>query len=286
MTFSSWRPRVGIENPFLPYLATIKSTVELTPDVKLLRVELEDAAIRGSFDYKPGQFAFLSAFGEGEAPFGIVSLPRHQDDLEFAVRQIGTVTRALHELEPGDTLGVRGPFGNYFPLEDYAGKNMVIIGGGIGMAPLRPVTNKILEQRDNYGNLLVINGARTPQDLVFRPEFQTWMEAPRTQLELTVDRGDEHWGGRVALVPDVLRELAPSPDNAIAIICGPPIMIHFTLAVLKGLGFKDDQIVTTLEAKMKCGLGKCARCNVGDKYVCQDGPVFTLEQISQFLEQP
>jgi len=277
---------VGPESPFIPYLATLKAATQLTPDIKLLSVELEDPDIRVNFDYKPGQFALLSAFGEGEAPFGIVSLSLEKDGLEFAVRRIGTVTRALHELEPGDTLGVRGPFGNYFPLDDYGGKNIIIIGGGIGMAPLRPVINRILERRDNYEELLIINGARTPQDLVFQPEFPTWIEAPRTRLELTVDRGDEQWKGRVALVPDVMKELAPSPNNAIAIICGPPIMIRFTLAGLRNLGFKDNQIVTTLESKMKCGLGKCARCNIGEKYVCQDGPVFTLEQISQFLEQP
>ena len=277
---------MGPENPFIPYLATLKTATQLTPDIKLLDMELVDPDTRASFEYKPGQFALLSAFGEGEAPFGIVSLPKQKDGLEFAVRRIGTVTRALQELEPGDTLGVRGPFGNYFPLEDYEGKNIIIIGGGIGMAPLRPVINKILERRDNYEELLIINGARTPQDLVFQQEFPTWMEAPRTKVELTVDRGDEQWKGRVALVPDVVKELAPSPDNTIAIICGPPIMIRFTLARLRDLGFKDDQIVTTLEAKMKCGLGKCARCNIGEKYVCQDGPVFTLEQMSQFLEQP
>ena len=277
---------MGLESPFIPYLATLKTATNLTPDIKLLSVELEDPNIRSSFDYKPGQFALLSAFGEGEAPFGIVSLSLQRDGLEFAVRRIGTVTRALQELEPGDTLGVRGPFGNYFPLEDYVGKNIIVIGGGIGMAPLRPVINRILERRNDYKELLIINGARTPQDLVFQPEFPTWMKAPRTKLELTVDRGDENWKGRVALVPDVVKELALSPDNAIAIICGPPIMIRFTLARLRDLGFKDNQIVTTLEAKMKCGLGKCARCNIGEKYVCQDGPVFTLEQISQFLEQP
>ena len=277
---------MGLESPFIPYLATLKTAIQLTPDIKLLSVELEDPDIRSSFDYKPGQFALLSAFGEGEAPFGIVSLSLQRDGLEFAVRRIGTVTRALQELEPGDTLGVRGPFGNYFPLEDYVGKNIIVIGGGIGMAPLRPVINRILERRNDYKELLIINGARTPQDLVFQPEFPTWMKAPRTKLELTVDRGDENWKGRVALVPDVVKELALSPDNAIAIICGPPIMIRFTLARLRDLGFKDNQIVTTLEAKMKCGLGKCARCNIGEKYVCQDGPVFTLEQISQFLEQP
>ncbi len=276
---------MSLENPFVPYLATLKDVIDLTPDVRLLRVELKDPAVKTSFDYKPGQFALLSAFGEGEAPFGIVSLPGN-GDLEFAVRRVGTVTAALHELEPGDSLGVRGPFGNYFRLEDYAGKRIIIIGGGIGMAPLRPVVNKILQQRGNYGDLLIINGARSPQDLVFAPEFKTWMEAPRTKLELTVDRGDKDWTGRVDLVPDVVKKIAPKPDNAIAITCGPPIMIHFTLIVLKELGFTNNQIITTLEAKMKCGLGKCARCNVGDKYICQDGPVFNLEQISKFLEQP
>ncbi len=276
---------MGQDKPFVPYLATLKSVIDLTPDVKLLKVELADPGIRASFDYKPGQFAMLSAFGEGEAPFGIVSLA-NEDGLEFAVRRIGSVTRALHETEPGESLGIRGPFGNCFPLENYVNKNIVIIGGGIGMAPLRPVIKKILGQRNKYGKLLIINGARSPKDLVFAPEFQTWMEAPNTKLVLTVDRGDEKWGGKVGLIPDVVKEVAPSPDNTIAIVCGPPIMIYYTLQALKNLNFKENQIVTTLEAKMKCGMGKCARCNVGEKYVCKDGPVFTLEQISQFLEQP
>jgi len=272
-------------NPFIPYLATLKSKLDLTPDVKLLTVELEDPALQDSFNYRPGQFAFLSAFGEGEAPFGMVSVSYRKQGLEFAVRRIGTVTRALHELEPGASLGVRGPFGNYFPLEEYKGKNMIIIGGGIGMAPLRPVITTILDHRDDYNEVLIINGARTPKDLVFAPEFDLWGKAPGTTLELTVDRGDESWEGWVALVPDVIRELKPSPHNAIAITCGPPIMIRFVLQQLKELGFADEQIVTTLEGKMKCGLGKCARCNIGDKYICQDGPVFTFAQISKFIEQ-
>jgi len=163
---------VDPESPFIPYLATLKTATQLTPDIKLLSVELEDPDIKAGFDYKPGQFALLSAFGEGEAPFGIVSLPQQRDGLEFAVRRIGTVTRALQELEPGDTLGVRGPFGNYFPLEDYGGKNIIIIGGGIGMAPLRPVINRILERRDDYEELVIINGARTPQDLCFNRSSQ------------------------------------------------------------------------------------------------------------------
>ncbi len=272
-------------NPFIPYQATLKEVINLTPDIKLLNLELTVPELQNNFDYKPGQFAFLSAYGVGEAPFGFVSLAYRKSGIEFAVRRIGTVTAALHELEPGATIGLRGPFGNYFPLEDYKGKNIFIIGGGIGMAPLRPVINFILDHRAEYGNLLIINGARTPKDLVFANEFDTWAKAPRTQLELTVDKGDQNWKGREALVPAVVTELKPSPVNTIAITCGPPIMIRFTLAALKGLGFANNQIVTTLEQKMKCGMGKCARCNVGDKYVCKDGPVFTFEQISKFLEQ-
>ncbi len=272
-----------IPNPFVPYPATLKSVVDLTPDVRLFALELDRA--EDEFDYKPGQFAFVSAFGVGEAPFGLTSLAHRKEGLQFAVRRVGTVTNALHQLEPGAKTGVRGPFGNSFPLDDYRGKDIIIIGGGIGFAPLRPVINTILDNRDNYGDVLILNGARTPQDLCFAAEFDDWAKSPRTKLELTVDAGDENWNGRVALIPDAVAELQPSPKNAVAIICGPPIMIRFTLTRLKQLGFADQQIVTTLEGKMKCGLGKCFRCNVGDKYVCRDGPVFTFEQISQFIEQ-
>lgn len=273
------------ENPFVPHLATIKDILDLTPDIKLFNLELADPALRENFDYRPGQFAFLSAFGVGEAPFGITSVAYRKAGVEFAVRRIGTVTNTLHEMEVGAEVGLRGPFGNYFPLEDYKGKNILVIGGGIGMAPLRPVITTLLDHRQDYGDIRIINGARSPQDLVFASEFDRWAEAPRTRVELTVDRGDDSWRGRVALVPAVVKELRPSPENSVAITCGPPIMIRFVLAGLKELGFADNQIVTTLESKMKCGLGKCARCNVGDKYVCQDGPVFTFEQISRFIEQ-
>ncbi|MFC1926930.1 FAD/NAD(P)-binding protein [Chloroflexota bacterium] len=271
-------------NPFVPYMATLKEVTDLTPDIKLFELDLDITAAGQDFTYKPGQFAFVSAFGMGEAPFGITSITSREGGVEFAIRSVGTVSRALHNLETGARLGVRGPFGNHFPLEDYKGKNIIIIGGGIGMAPLRPVINTILDNRSDYGDVLILNGARSPQDLVFASEFDTWAQSPNTRLELTVDRGDDNWKGRVALIPDVVTELAPPAKDAISIICGPPIMIRFTLAALKKLGFADNQIVTTLESKMKCGLGKCARCNVGDKYVCKDGPVFNLEQISTFLE--
>jgi NAD(P)H-flavin reductase len=270
---------------FVPHVATLRQVTDLTPDVKLFNVELDDPAARDSLRYKPGQFIFVSAFGVGESPFGITSAAHRSSGLEFAVRKVGTVTAMLHELEPGAKVGVRGPYGNFFPLDDYKGKDIYIIGGGIGMAPLRPVIHTILDNRGDYGKVVILNGARTPQDLVYASEFGTWAQSPNTTVELTVDRGDDGWQGRVALIPAVVSELAFSPQNAVTIICGPPIMIRFTLVELKKLGFADEQIVTTLEAKMKCGLGKCARCNVGDKYVCKSGPVFTFAQISEFLEQ-
>ena len=273
------------DSPFLPLPARILETRDITPDVKLFRVEIEDPRPRENFRHRPGQFAFLSAFGVGESPFTFASYPSPDRVLEFAIRKVGAVTSALHELEAGEAVGVRGPFGNTFPLEEYRGKNIIIIGGGIGLAPLRPVIQAVLANREEYGELLVIYGARSPADLAFAHEFPSWAEAPRTRVELTVDKGDASWQGRVALVPTVIKELKPSPENAVAIICGPPIMIRFVLVELKALNFAPTQIVTTLESKMKCGLGKCARCNIGEKYVCQDGPVFTFSEISRLLEQ-
>jgi NAD(P)H-flavin reductase len=272
-----------IPNPFVPFPATLTGAVDLTPDVKLFTLQMDRP--EDEFAYKPGQFAFVSAYGLGESPFGITSVDYRDEGLQVAVRRVGTVTDALHQLEPGAKTGVRGPFGNFFPLDEYKGKSIIIIGGGIGFAPLRPVITTVLDNRDDYGEVVIFNGARTPSDLCFASEFDDWANSPRTKVELTVDAGDDNWKGRVALIPDMVSEIAPSSQNAIAIICGPPIMIKFTLTRLKDLGFGDDQIVTTLEGKMKCGLGKCFRCNVGEKYVCRDGPVFTFAQISQFIEQ-
>jgi sulfhydrogenase subunit gamma (sulfur reductase) len=166
------------DNPLQPHLATLQDMIDLTPDVKLFKVEINDPVVRKSFDYRPGQFGFLSAFGTGESPFGITSVAYRKQAVEFAVRRVGTVTGSLHELEPGATVGVRGPFGNYFPLEDYKGQNIYIIGGGIGFAPLRPVITTIIDHRDDYADLVIFNGARTPRDLCFAAEFDTWAASP------------------------------------------------------------------------------------------------------------
>lgn len=270
-------------NPFEPYLATLTEVKDLTGDIKLFRAVINDAEERKKFRSKPGQFAFLSNFGAGEAPFGLATT--RGEHVDFAIKRVGMVTNALHDLEVGATVGIRGPLGNFFPMEDYKGKDIIIIGGGIGMAPLRPVIETVLDNRQDYGRLIIIYGARSPQDLVFTDEYDEWAKAPNTDLHLTVDVGDESWKGTVGFVPWLVGQVKPSPKNSVTITCGPPIMIKFVLQELKKLEFAPEQIVTTLESKMKCGVGKCGRCNVGEKYVCLDGPVFTYEQISKFLEE-
>jgi NAD(P)H-flavin reductase len=267
-------------NSMHPLLGTLVGIKDLADAIKLFQVKLHG----DGFDYRPGQFAFLSAFGVGEAPFGIASVPSRSSALEFAVNRVGTVTAALHGLEPGAVVGVRGPMGNGFPLEEMQGKNVVVLGGGIGGAPLRPVIHTILDNRADYGHLAIVWAARSSSLLVFTDEYDVWSAAPDTELHLTVDQGDASWGGQVGLITTLLERVAPSPDDAVAVICGPPIMIKFVILALEKLGFAHEQMIMTLEAKMKCGLGKCGRCNLGDKFVCLDGPVFSYAQVSHFLE--
>jgi len=273
-------------NPMLPHLATLTQVRNVALGIKLFRCRFHDSKAAEAFDHRPGQFGFLSAFGVGEAPFGLISTKwRLPNEVEFAVARVGTVTSALHELQEGDVVGVRGPFGNWFPLEELKGKNIVILGGGIGMAPLRPVIQTIADNRQDYGKLTLLCAARQPNLLVFADEYEEWQKIPNTDFHVTVDQGDATWTGNVGLITQLLANVAPSPHNAVAITCGPPIMIKFVLKGLKELGFTPEQIITTLEGKMKCGIGKCGRCNVGEKYICLHGPVFRYDQILQFLEE-
>ncbi len=267
-------------NPMRPMLGTLAGMTDLADDIKLFQIELNGQ----HFDYQPGQFAFVSAFGVGEAPFGLASTGARTPLLEFAINRIGTVTTALHRLEPGAVVGVRGPLGNSFPLDEMKGKDLLVLGGGIGGAPLRPVIHTVLDNRADYGHLTILWAARKPSLLVFTDEYDAWRSAPNSDLHLTVDEGDTTWTGNVGLITQLLEEVAPSPENTMTVICGPPIMIKFVIFGLKKLGFADEQMIMTLEAKMKCGIGKCGRCNMGEKFVCLDGPVFSYAQVSRFLE--
>jgi NAD(P)H-flavin reductase len=272
------------KNPMRPYLGTLVGIKDLATDIKLFQVELNDPQVRESFDYRPGQFAFVSAFGVGEAPFGLASICSRGPLLEFAINKIGTVTAALHAMEEGEIVGVRGPLGNWFPMDEFKGQNIIVLGGGIGGAPLRPVIHTVLDHRADYGKLTILWAARNPSLLIFTDEYNTWRAAPDTELHLTVDEGDEEWTGNVGLITQLLEQVAPSPENAVTITCGPPIMIHFVMLTLGRLGFTRQQMIVTLEAKMKCGIGKCGRCNLGEKFVCVDGPVFSFDEVAGFLE--
>jgi len=269
------------ENIYLPRMAAIHSMRPETVDVTTFRVTIDGSDGIGKFEYKSGQFAQVSVLGVGEAPIAITSSPTRPDAIEFSIRRVGELTNALHELEPMDEIGIRGPFGNFFPLKDMEGQNLLIIGGGIGLSPLRSVILNVFDNRAKYGKIDIIYGARSPQDLIFTSEYEEWQEVDNTRLHLTVDRGDEEWKGNVGLVPTFLREINPSPENTTSITCGPPIMIKFVIEALHELGFSSERIITTLERRMKCGVGKCGRCNIGSKYVCLDGPVFTLKQLEE-----
>lgn len=266
-----------ITNPYVPALARVEAIIEEAWDTKTFRAVFQDEELRENFTYQPGQFQEVSVFGVGEATFCLTSTPTRPGSIEFSVKKVGTVTQALHEMEEGAVVGIRAPFGNWFPYEQWKGKNLVFIGGGIGMAPMRSILNFCLDNRADYGDIITIYGARSPGDLCYKQEFDDWRKT--SELYLTVDKGDDTWHGNEGFVPSYLMDIAPKPNNAIAITCGPPIMIKFVLLNLNQLGFTDEQIYTTLEMKMKCGIGKCGRCNIGSKFVCIDGPVFSYAEI-------
>jgi NAD(P)H-flavin reductase len=275
----------AMANPYMPYVATVREVIRETPNIMTFRVILDDAEAMKNFTYEPGQVGQLSLFGIGESTFVINSPPTRKEYLQFSVMQAGEVTAALHKLKAGDKVGVRGPLGNSFPYNDMKGKDIVFVGGGIGMAPLRTLLLYMFDNRDDYGKISLLYGARSPQDMAFSYEIAEWRKQKNTEIVLTIDREAEGWTEKVGLIPNVLLEMNPSTNNTVAITCGPPIMIKFTLQALDKLGFKPEQIYTTLERHMKCGVGICGRCNIGDKYVCVDGPVFTYAELKDMVDE-
>ena len=268
-------------NPYKPLPATVREILEETATIKTLRVVLDDAQAMEGFTFEPGQVGQLSVFGAGESTFVINSPPSQKAYLQFSVMRAGEVTAAIHRLSVGDKVGVRAPLGNFFPWRDWKGKDIVFVGGGIGMAPIRTVMLHVLEHRKDYGTLHLLYGARSPHDMAFRYELQAWLDNPDLNCTLCIDQASEGWPHKVGLIPNVLLELHPKAHNAVAVLCGPPIMIKFTVQALEKLGFAPENIVTTLEKRMKCGIGICGRCNIGGRYVCLDGPVFTWKQLQE-----
>ncbi len=271
------------DNAYLPRLARImdiKEEVGGIRPIKTFRTRFLDG---NGFSHQCGQCAMLSVFGKGESMISIASSPLVKDHLQFSILKMGRVTSALHEMVPGDIIGIRGPYGNAFPIDAWKGKNLVFIGGGIGLAPLWSVLQTALGRKEEYGKLLLIYGARTSDDLVFKEE----LEALKSEItvHLSIDREEPGWKEFVGFVPLNVLDKKPSPKNAVAVTCGPPIMIKFVIQNLQALGFKDEQIFTTVENKMKCGIGKCGRCNIGMHYVCKDGPVYSWAELKKLPQE-
>ena len=263
-------------NDLEPMVGKVVKILEESTDVKTFRLSTLDG--KKPFAPKPGQLGMFSLPMIGEAMFSVTN--QGEDYIDMAIKKTGELTDALHEIEEGQEIGIRGPYGNGFPLEYLKGKDIVFIAGGIGLAPVRSVIMHCLKNRADYGKLTIIYGARSVEDLCFKDDlFNNWPKEENTQVYVTIDRPQEGWEGHVGFVPDYIKEIAPNPQ--IAIICGPPVMIKFSLPALTGLGFQSDDVITTLELRMKCGIGKCGRCNIGHKYVCLDGPVFTLTQLNE-----
>lgn len=270
------------ENPYKPGLVKIADIrLEATGEraIRTFKLEFLDKEIQKNFTFKPGQFIMISVLGVGESPFAISSSPTQKGYIEVSAMRYGKHTSALHQKEIGDTVAARGPYGNNFPVDKWKGKNILFIGGGIGQAPLRSVINYCIDNRKDYGDLNIIYGARTSKDLCYKDEFAKMATMNNLQTHLSIDVAEEGWEHYVGFVPANLMRLKPTPENTIAITCGPPIMIKFVIQNLLELGFKDEQIFTTLEMRMKCGIGMCGRCNIGNLYVCKDGPVFSWDQI-------
>lgn len=274
-----------MEETLIPYAGIVTKITNQTPDVKTFRVEAPNGG--KLFEHLPGQCAMLSVPGISEAMISITSSPTNKEYMEFSVKKCGCLTEWLHAMEEGQMITVRGPYGRHFPVDDeLAGKNLVFVAGGIGLAPLRSVINYVRDNRDKYGRVDIIYGSRSKDDLVYYDEIVSeWMNEPDFHVHLTIDREQEGWDGHVGFVPNYIAEVGLNPVNTCALMCGPPIMIKFSLPNLLQVGFDKTQIFTTMELRMKCGIGKCGRCNIGNKYVCKDGPVFRFDQLDELPDE-
>ena len=269
-----------IKEPLIPTVGVITDVRHDTPDIKTFRVVTPDG--KKAFDHRPGQCAMLSIPGVGEAMFSITSSPTNTEYMEFSIKKCGCLTDWLHQAEVGQNITIRGPYGKPFPVDtEFAGKNLLFIAGGVALAPLRSVINYVRHYKDRYGKIDIVYGARSKEDLLqYREIIDEWCKDEGVNVYLTIDREQPDWDGHVGFVPNYVKELGFDTDKTV-ILCGPPIMIKFTLAGLTELGFSKEQVYTTLELKMKCAIGKCGRCNVGSKYVCKDGPVFRLDELDE-----
>ncbi|MBD3253721.1 MAG: heterodisulfide reductase subunit F [Candidatus Lokiarchaeota archaeon] len=275
-----------------PYIPSLTNIVSITSenevnDIKTFELKFKNDSEYQDFDYIPGQFAEISVIGKGECPIGIASSPTEKGTIKFTIKKMGTVTSVMHDCKEGDIIGVRGPLGNGWPVEEMKGKNIVVIGGGFAFSTLRSLITFMLDNkyRPEYRNICVIYGNRNPGEVLYESDLKKWIDRDDIDVVLTIDNEADGWEYEVGYVAPVVKKVLPSPEDAVCVVCGPPIMIKTTVNVLKELNFKDDQILQSLEMRMKCGIGKCGRCNIGNKFVCLDGPVFSLAELKDLPKE-
>jgi NAD(P)H-flavin reductase len=276
-----------MEALLVPALAKVDRIIEETPDIRTYRLKFTDEGLAEKFNWLPGQFVEFSLLGSGECTFCIASSSTRKGYFDCSIKRAGLVTADIHsDIEEGDLVGIRGPYGNWFPVEEIKGKNLLFVGGGIGMAPLRSLIQYCIDNRSDYRDFTILYGARTSADLCYKEETEEWRKNSSLKVVLTIDKPEENWKENVGVVPKILEEVVkPIVANTKVITCGPPIMIKYTLQSLDRLGFAPKDVITTLEMKMQCGLGKCGRCNIGSTYICKDGPVFTYEQLKALPDE-
>lgn len=275
--------QVKKENVYVPDLARLVSKRKMSETESLFEFEFVEGRLRDLFDYRPGQFVQLSMFGIGEAPFSISSTPTRKGFIELGIRRTGSVTNAIHNLEIGDIVGIRGPYGNGFPIEDLKGRNLLFVAGGIGLVPLRSLINYVVDRRSQFGDVTIFYGTRSPSEIIFKDELASWDALDDVDFLMTVDEGDKDWKGNVGVVTTLFKKREIDP-NTVALVCGPPVMYKFVVDELLKIGIGRDEILVSLERRMKCGVGKCAHCQIGHKLTCMDGPVFSIFEVEQLQE--
>lgn len=270
---------------YTPDVARITRIERLSPTEKVFKIVFDDEEIKNKFEFKPGQFVELTVFGLGEAPFSIISNPKNRDFFKLCIRAVGGVSKALHNMEEGGKVGIRGPFGNgYFPYEKMKNQNVLLIAGGLGLAPLMSLIRYILHYREDYKEIMVIYGAVNPESILFKNEIQYWSNRGDISLCLSVDNPDDKWTGEIGICTKLIPRVIFPPDDTYVAVAGPPVMYKYVVYELEKKKYKPENIFLSLERRMKCGVGKCNHCHVGNKLVCVDGPVFSLWEIRNLKE--
>ncbi len=268
-------------NTYLPKRAVIKKVILENSQIKTFVLEFTEKPFNDAFYYQPGQFMMVSVPHHGEAPISVSSTPTRPGNIHLSVRVAGRLTRALHDMEPGREIGLRGPYGRAFPMDSLKGKDLVFVAGGIGLAPLRSAINYCLDRSKEYGRITILYGSRLPSDIAFRADLEEWTDRDDVRCLVTVDEAEPGWEGYVGVVTTLWDKAKLDPERQAVLVCGPPVMIRFVLADLREMGFPDDNVITTMERHMKCGVGLCGHCHMEGKLVCVDGPVFSSRELRE-----